>query len=248
MSILNIKIFKDSIRETLWPTRCALCDEHGCILCDHCMQKLNIIDSLKACKKCGEPYARVQCCSCTSITENKTDPNNKVKYYDLVQSFCILDKYSGRIIGLYKDSGDRGLSLVIAYFISNIIPLKILKLDNLYLSYIPSTKDAQIKRGFDHCKLIAQDLIKLINLELIESLIVKKTKDQRKLSRVQRQDNLENKFQINYNKIKVKNPNKSYIILIDDVYTTGSTLNSAALALKQYGFKKVFCFTFSRTF
>lgn len=243
-----LEITKESLKETLWPTRCAICDKHGRLLCKECMRKLKIIDNNKSCDICGEPYGINQCCSCTKINEDNLNDNINQKYYNKAKSFCLLDKNSGRLITLYKDSGDRELSWVIAYFISCLIPASLHNKSNVYITYIPSSEEAKTKRGFDHCELIASNLSKITKIKYIKTIEVKKTNDQRDLTRKERELNIYNKFKFSDNIKDIKQPDKSTVILIDDVYTTGATLNAASKELKKSGFKKVFCITFSRTF
>lgn len=244
--VKNIITLKDIAEETIWPTRCCLCDKAGFLLCPNCISKLKFIDNNKMCKKCGEPYGKIQCCLCSPISKNLSDyeKENFNNNYELCKSVCLLNEDSGRLITLYKDAGERRLSYVMAYFMNNIISKRWINKD-IALSYIPSTEEALKKRGFDHAQLLAQNLSNVSNIPLINIFERPKSSDQRKLGRYERLKNTENKL-----KILKKNELKTYskILLIDDVITTGATLNTGAASIKSMGIDTIYCVTFSRTF
>ena len=57
--------------ELVWPTRCAICDAPGVLVCDTCKQALRFWDPWLACATCGAPFGFVQCCECNSYTQEK---------------------------------------------------------------------------------------------------------------------------------------------------------------------------------
>ncbi|MCX6753256.1 MAG: ComF family protein [Candidatus Nomurabacteria bacterium] len=116
---------------------------------------------------------------------------------------------------------------------------------NPILIPIPLSKTRLRERGFNQTELICKELIKLdtekiFTLERNILIKIKETEHQARIrNRKQRLENLIGTFGvINENKIKDRN-----IILIDDVTTTGSTLNEARKILKNAGAKKVIAFT-----
>lgn len=245
----NIKVFKNIAAETIWPTRCAICDKSGYLLCPKCAASLIFIDSNKACSVCGEPFGQIQCCGCSPIDKTLTE-EEKVNYkpnYNQCLSVVRLDKNSGRIVALCKDAGERRLSRVMAYFMSKAIPRYWIN-KNTRIVYIPSSKEAVTRRGFDHCELLANELSSILKISYIKCFERPKSKDQRKLGRTERVKNLKDMFALSTNAKKLISENNLSIILIDDVYTTGSTLNSAAKELKNFGANKIYCITFARTF
>lgn len=126
MHIINngIHEIKNIAAETLWPTRCAICDKQGFLLCPSCASKLKFIDQNKTCKICGEPYGLIQCCSCNPIDKflNEQEKQEFKLSFDKCLSVCLLNKESGRIVVLNKDAGERRLAGIMAYFISKSIP------------------------------------------------------------------------------------------------------------------------------
>ena len=66
----------------------------------------------------------------------------------------------------------------------------------------------------------------------------RKTSPQKELNDVQRRANLKNAFQVRQNDVRLKKA-----VLIDDIYTTGSTIDAAASALLEHGVEKVYFLT-----
>ena len=58
----------EAAAETLWPTRCAICDRPGNVLCARCARLLPYVDWWRACRRCGSPFGYVQCDACSSVT------------------------------------------------------------------------------------------------------------------------------------------------------------------------------------
>jgi ComF family protein len=97
-------------------------------------------------------------------------------------------------------------------------------------------------RGFNQAVVIAQNLQPLLNLTLDSTSLkrVKYTSQQARLGRRDRSSNLEKAFRWKSEKIVPET-----VLLLDDVMTTGSTLEAAARALKAAGVKQVFGLTFA---
>ena len=114
---------------------------------------------------------------------------------------------------------------------------------DFYLTYIPLSKKNFKKRGFNQSQFIAEELGFRNNLEVINTLIkVKETKEQKRLNKKERQKNIEGSFKlVNENLVKSRN-----FILIDDVVTTGATLNEAERILKSGGANEIIKLTLAR--
>ena len=61
------RLTSEALLETLWPTRCAVCDTPGEVLCAPCSLNLSHIDWWRACPRCGAPFGRVQCSECNPV-------------------------------------------------------------------------------------------------------------------------------------------------------------------------------------
>ena len=113
---------------------------------------------------------------------------------------------------------------------------------------IPLSKKRYRERGSNQAELICNELIKINNLRhgvdwSLEKNILIKTKETEHQAKIKdrrdRLKNLSDSFSVK-NQELIKNKN---IILIDDVTTTGATLNEARKILRQYGAKKIIAFT-----
>ncbi|MBI2019492.1 ComF family protein [Candidatus Daviesbacteria bacterium] len=99
-------------------------------------------------------------------------------------------------------------------------------------------------RGFNQSNLIGQILSKKLGLDYCEALKrVRYTKPQVKLKGYDRHQNIKDAFAISLNISISQFPN---ILLIDDVWTTGSTLRECSYILKKNGAKKVWALTLAR--
>lgn len=105
----------------------------------------------------------------------------------------------------------------------------------------PSSKLRLFKRGFNHTLIIAKHLSKLTNIPCSDILIKKRhTKPQSTLSSKERQTNLKGAF-------ACKKHNYKSVLLLDDVYTTGSTINELCKTLKKSGVKDIYVITVARS-
>jgi len=112
---------------------------------------------------------------------------------------------------------------------------------------VPLHKKRQAERGFNQAELLAESIInKNSSLELISLLKrVKNTAQQAKLNKKQRHKNLKDAFVIN----NQMNRNDGKIcFLVDDVCTTGATLDACAKTLKTAGMKRVYGLVIARAF
>ena len=103
--------------------------------------------------------------------------------------------------------------------------------------FVPMLKKDQRKRGFNQSYLLAKELSNIISVPVLEDALVKvkKTKKQVGLKRKDRKVNLKDAFKLTSSKdIKDKS-----VLIIDDVMTTGSTVERIAELLKKKGAKIV---------
>ena len=110
---------------------------------------------------------------------------------------------------------------------------------DVVFSYVPSYRKKERLRGFNQAEILSKT-ISNNSLELLER--TRDTPTQASMGEKNRSANLKNAFKIKYNLNDLKT-----ILLIDDVYTTGSTLEECARTLKNEKTDiKVFAFTFAK--
>lgn len=93
------------------------------------------------------------------------------------------------------------------------------------------------KRGYNQAELIAWELGRRIAIPVLTDVLVRKveTAAQKELNPVERLENLERAFQICENSVKLDK-----VILVDDIYTTGATLEACSRVLLSYGVQRVY--------
>ena len=97
------------------------------------------------------------------------------------------------------------------------------------IMYMPSHRKKEAKRGYNQSELLATHIGKQLNMEVSHNNLIKirHTKDQNKLDRIQRLNNLSNSFKVkNRDEIRDKR-----ILLIDDIITTGTTMGECSKEL-----------------
>ena len=107
---------------------------------------------------------------------------------------------------------------------------------------IPLHRRRKRERGYNQSEIVAKYLGKMSGIRVEQNVLyrIQNTKPQKSLSYKERKANLHNAFLAKGSLKGVRNA-----LLIDDIYTTGNTINEAAKILKDKGALKVFFFTIS---
>ena len=214
----------EALAETVWPTRCAICDAPGHVLCDSCRMALAYVDWWRACPRCGAPFGRLQCCECNEVmlaAQGRTQPA-----FDGMAAAVSFEEGAARIVRTWKDAGERRLASEMARLMLPQVPPAWLA--GATATPIPASAAARRRRGFDHGREL-------------EALARPRTFDQRALGRRGRIRNLQGRFQTLPGATV-----PARILLIDDVCTTGSTMNAACDALRAAGAVELHCLVFAR--
>ncbi|QEK38147.1 ComF family protein [Candidatus Cytomitobacter indipagum] len=232
----------NKITDLFYPKICYLCNaplqENG--LCHKCWNKIRFIQD-PACKTCGNPfsYDMGESISCGKCIQNK-------KYYiDYAKSIMKYDINTKKLIMSYKNHNCFYLTNFFANLMNNSIKEWADNVD--YIIPIPLHNWRLFWRGYNQTEILTKQLSKIAKISHLRDglLRTKWTYSQSKFNKAGRKKNMENAFEINYaheNKIKGKN-----VLILDDVTTTGATLNSAAKVLKDAGVKGVYCITIAKS-
>jgi ComF family protein len=211
--------FLNTILNIIFPINCLACGKNGNILCLKCLA-----DSL--------PAERENPKWIFSLFDYRHPPIKKAIW---------LLKYQGK-----KDIANVFAEAMHGRIMEELSDLSIMEnFSHAILIPIPLAPRRQHQRGFNQAELICRKLIKLdkdSNFKLEKDVLIK-PKDTEHQARIEnrsaRLKNIVGSFLIK-NPEKIKNRN---IILIDDVTTTGATLNEARRILKQAGARKIIAFT-----
>ena len=238
----EIKNFFENILDKLFPLdiTCFLCGEeirestHA--LCNDCEKEIKFPD--KICLRCGTPiYSLAKYCL--------TCKNNK-RYFKFARSLLIYENKVASAIKKFKYENKKFIGKYLAKFMAETFYKYEKDFGEIdYLIAVPLYPSKQKERGFNQSEILADELSKIINIPVLKNNLVriKNTQTQTKLSYKERQENLENAFKVlNWREIKNKR-----VILIDDVLTTGSTINHCSMVLKNSGAKEIFVITAATT-
>lgn len=226
------KILAREAVQLLYPLRCPVCD--GIVplgqerICNDCLPKLKLLTP-PWCMKCGKQLAE-EAEYCAGCREGKHDflRGRALYEYNSAAQSIYRFKYGGRR-EYARFYGEQAVEYLGDY-IRSVHP------DGLVP--IPLHAKRKAKRGYNQADLLAREIGRLMELPVYSDLLVRvrNTVPLKKLNPQERQNNLKKAFNISENDVKLNT-----ILLIDDIYTTGSTMDEAVRVLKLGGVKRV-CF------
>ncbi|MGN1271223.1 MAG: ComF family protein [Clostridia bacterium] len=199
------------------------------------------------------------CGFCNKICKNElcNRCKNKIKKYEINIIIEPQNRYFEELISIFKYEGIIREKIIQykfgdkAYMNNTFakIILKNEKICGLLKKYdiiipVPIHKKRKAQRGYNQTQLIANKISKCLNIKLCNNVLVKNknTIAQSKLNKKKRVQNIKGAFKIlNSEKIKGKD-----ILLLDDIYTTGSTANECSKILKKAGAKTVGVLTIAK--
>ena len=218
----------------VFPKRCALCGEVICLdeeLCEECRKLERITGEL--CNKCGNPKDE---CACDKRAKTPEFKRVVAPYY-----------YDGSIVAgsnRFKDFGFPELAPKMGEEIFFQIEEQYEGIEFDCITYVPLTKKKLLKRGYNQSELLAREVAGHMQLPCIELLAkIRETPPQKTRSARQRKINLRGSFDL-VDGLRIEG--KTFL-LIDDIKTTGSTLNECAYVLNAYGAKAVYAAAFCMT-
>lgn len=219
----------------LYPRTCCFCGKISIKeLCDECRKKVIYIDEPR-CKKCGKPvrYEEQEFCYDCQKRRFYYEEGRSIWLHKEPVSWSVYQfKYHNRRIygefyarEMYRLFG----ALVRKWGIEVIIP-------------VPLHWKRRRVRGYNQAEVLARHLGMLLEIPVDTKAIVRKsyTKPQKQLGDKERKKNLQNAFAL-----AKEWPTPRKILLIDDIYTTGSTVDEIARLFKEQGNHKVWFFTIS---
>ena len=225
-----LKTVKNIVLDIVFPPICLTCSKNLTkndkykIICQQCLNSINLYDSL-FCPVC---LRRVP-------VKNECHPN---AHYSLAPACHYNNEIIKKLIWQFKYEYWLGVAEPLSELLSNYLKNINMNFKDFSIIYMPLHKKREFKRGFNQCAILANYIGKELKLEIIKNNLIriKNTETQADLKDYKsREDNIKNSFSIN-NSESLKGKN---ILLIDDVYTSGATLNEATRVLKTGGVKKI---------
>lgn len=203
-------------------------------VCGFCGEKNK--DSL--CKNCELRLSKYEL---NCIKDYRQDQN---KHFDYLYSALKYENIIRDKIIEYKFGEKSYLSKTFAkILIKNKKIYRFIKLYDIIIP-VPMYKSKESVRGYNQCILIAKEIAKKIDIDFIKNVLVKEkdTNVQSTLNKTERLKNVKDAFSVK-NKELIQDKK---IILLDDIYTTGSTVNECSKVLKKAGAKEICVMTIAK--
>ena len=179
---------REAALEVLSPTRCAGCERPGALICEACLSRIEVIDPLHACTRCGAPFGDMLCTECGTAGDTVdggegatagSPATPEARAVDRCLAATVFADPVPRIIRTYKDAGERRLGALIAELMldaaehaEQVAPERYggLLRNADAVAFVPVTASAYARRGFDHMELIARGFSELSGLPLVDAL------------------------------------------------------------------------------
>ncbi|MFV0439887.1 MAG: ComF family protein [Lachnospirales bacterium] len=217
------------VLDFFYPPKCHICGSrfnHKKYkrLCPNCVSVILNNQNIERCKKCSKILNDDNCTFCG--------------VYDVYDNLSIFS-YDGYLKSIYYDvkySGNKHICKETAYLYEDYIKENMeffKKFD--YITSVPLHPKKLFKRGFNQSEVLAKEFSKMTQIPFCSFLIRSShTKPQNKLSFKGRQDNVKSAFRYNnlYTNFNIKDKN---ILIVDDIFTSGSTIKECGRILENRG-------------
>ncbi len=232
----------------VFPAECVFChkflgDDRVVIFCKSCWSKIPFITE-PVCPRCGRPYA--------SETVLRNNPNfvcgecrTTQVFFDRALATAYYKDMLKEAIHQFKFNQKAGLGKPLAQLMITHLPKEIDMQEYHAILPVPLHKTRQKQRGYNQSAILAKYISQDYQIPLMVNNLVRirNTGSQALLKgQKERQENVKNAF-----RVKFPDPlHDNHIILIDDVLTTGATVNECSKMLKKTGVKSILVLTLSR--
>jgi len=244
-----IEYIKEGLLNFVFPLDCKICgkpirESRGYSICEDCIKAIELIEP-PYCVKCGKPlipndfFKQNKNIICANCREKKYS-------FEFARSVGIYSDVLRKCIHLFKYYGEKKLAkplgkLLIDYLSKN----KEFGRDIDLIIPVPLHQNNYKKRGFNQSALLSKVIGDYFSIPVGEDILIKKkfTPFQVNLSKKEREKNILRAFSVEKpEEIKEKN-----VLILDDVFTSGSTVEECAKELKKAQAKKIFVLTLART-
>ena len=225
------KLYKTFI-QLLFPLRCPVCDDivipRGAKICPDCAKKPELIRE-PYCKKCGRQL----------LAEGDDCKNCNERLHIFLQG-RILYRYEtvSESVYRFKYGGRREYGAFFGEQMAHYLGDYIRKVQPQVLIPVPLHPRRQRKRGYNQAQVLAEEIGLRMGIP-VETGLVKRIKNTNPLkyeNPAQRENNLKKAFIITENDVELKR-----VMLIDDIYTTGRTMDAVAGVCKMAGIDEIYC-------
>lgn len=233
----------DKILDFLFPQKCIFCEGDreggGAFLCGLCQSDVVFI-TRPFCNRCGRPaeisynypHEKFECGLCRTM----------MLYFDQARSLGLYETVLRQLIVHFKYAKQPGIMKEIAPLLQAYFSEQ--KATGVVVAPIPLHVRRMKEREFDQAYLIARQVAEITGLPLAVDMLTreKETEVQASKSKRERLKNVRGAFRVN----RPEEWKGKDILLVDDVFTTGATVNEAARVLKKAKVGRVCVFTLAR--
>ncbi|SHJ14953.1 ComF family protein [Pseudobutyrivibrio xylanivorans] len=232
---LHIKGIIAPLLGVLYPKRCVACDkvllkiEKEMGFCASCSKKVKLVGPV-FCMKCGTPLAddRVEYCKDCQGATRAFIQNRAIYQYagdmkDAMYRFkygnrrCYAMTFAAHALHYYRNwINEKGIEAIVP---------------------VPMYKPKEKRRGYNQAAVFAQALSQVTGIPVAEEIVQrdKDTEAMKQLNALKRKKNLLKAFSLTKNDVQFRK-----VLLVDDIYTTGTTMDEVAKVLKQGGIDQVY--------
>ncbi len=201
---------------------------HG--ICEQCLDQIE--------------YSRSNCPICSSFINGESDCSVCTEREFYIDKHISITEYSGiikKMLHAVKFDNNRHVIKQINKLICQTLKAANIIFD--FITEVPIEKQNKWQRGYNQSGLMAKAAAKAVNMPFVKTLkINKSSKNQKELNYSDRFIAIIDK----YNCIATHLIQDKAILIIDDVFTTGATLNECARVLKKDGASPVFSISLAR--
>ena len=228
---LPVRQIKSALLDLFFPLQCVGCGREGSLICPSCSQTLRRIEP-PFCQRCGTPLAGKNRCA-TCATYHLT--------IDGIRSIYLFEGTIRRAIHALKYRHLKVMAAHLGQTLANYLRASHLPAD--VIAPVPLHRKRLRARGYNQAGLLAAELSRQTGLPLVEDWLVRRVDtgaQARTLTAPERWRNVSEAFACS------REMDGERILLIDDVWTTGATLDACAAALRVAGAGSVWGLTVAR--
>ncbi len=259
--LMNIHFFISWFRwaigqglEFLFPRRCPFCHEivpvEGETICPECRQFVRKYYLIRepVCKRCGKALSRMEAEYCMDCARHRRSFDGGISLFQYGRRNVKPVKgkkpgyekhYMGESVLRFKYHNCREYA---DYYIEELMQVygsRLRRFNPDVIIPVPVHPARRRQRGYNQAEILAEKLGTALETEVCSDLLirVKKTRPQKELNDAERLRNLTEAFVVSG---QVPRRYRT-VLLIDDIYTTGSTMEACSRKLKQAGVHRIFC-------
>ena len=230
----NFRGWITGFSNTVIPPKCANCGKGGQLVCDACLARIEWVYG--GCTICGKAVFSDKICRACQIDRPAIDRIRAAAYFvppvvELIHQFKYYDQF-----GLKRPLGEIMADHWATHFgdstFDAIIP-------------VPLSRRRKKMRGYNQAELLAEQLSTRLDIPLKRDWLRRSrdTQPQARLSRAERMVNVQHAFEVGSIPSDCQR-----VLLVDDVCSTGATVNAISEVLKRAGVNYVAAYTFAKPF